>query len=541
MSQTHEVNPGAPGEAESPHRLEQQRRENRSAIAAMGVDPYGGRTEGVISIAEARARFDPEADAAHNAAGKAPPPGYADRRPVATVAGRVVLKRDGGKLVWMQLRDHTSGPQAEGEAAPPQGLVKDLQIAVSKADCAGPGFELAKYLDLGDVVVARGPLMRTKTGEITVWASSLTMAAKSLAPPPEKFKGLSDVEIRYRKRYMDLYANPEGMAVFMLRARLASVIRAFLERRGFVEVETPTLQIQAGGAAARPFVTHMNALDIDLFMRVAPELYLKRLLVGGMPRVFEWSRNFRNEGVDRSHNPEFSMIELYEAFGDYGTMRELTESLFRACAGEVASARGAPGDLRLPYGEIVIDFGRPFAAVTYAELFERAIGCSMHDQPAVRAAAEKRRLKLKTDKGVSLDHLLLVQELFDEAEASIDPSVPTFVLDYPAALCPLTRPKASDPRVAERFELFVGGMELANAYTELNDPDVQEAKFREQLAGLDDEEATFRTFDADFVEALKVGMPPAGGLGIGIDRMMMVLLNQRSIRDVILFPLMRPL
>jgi len=583
-----EQQPQHQGPEESPHHLEQQRKENRAAIAALGVDPYGGRTTGLVSLAEARRRYDAGADAAWQESSKAAEQqsSRADPRPVVKVAGRVVLKREGGKLIWMQLRDHTTGPKGEEEqqssraaeqqsaqGVPPPGspgrgagAEPDLQIAISKKDCAAPGFDVATYVDLGDVVVVEGPLMKTRTGEVTIWASSFTMATKSVAPPPAKWQGLQDVELRYRRRYVDLYANPETMRTFVLRSKLAALIRRFLDERGFMEVDTPVLQVQAGGAAARPFVTHMNALGLDLFMRVAPELYLKRLLVGGMPRVFEWSRNFRNEGLDKTHNPEFTILELYEAFGDYNTMRELTEGLFRACARCVAEQQSsraaeqqmgsapkvslppAPSQppegegevLVLPFGELRIDYGRAFEVVKYEELFERALGVSMWDAPGVLAAAKKRGLPTVNKAGVALDPMLLVNELFDVAEELIDPSRPTFVIDYPAALCPLTRPKKDRPQVAERFELFIGGMEMANAYTELNDPDVQEAKFREQLAGIDEEESTFRTFDEDFVNALKVGMPPAGGLGIGIERLMMVLLDQRTIRDVLLFPMMKP-
>jgi lysyl-tRNA synthetase class 2 len=547
---------------ESPHHLEQQRRANRDAIAGLGVDPYGQRTTGVVTIAAARRAYDPAADAARREAEDRKKKGElaelpADPRPVVTVAGRIVLKRDGGKLMWFQVRDYTSGPDAAADApALPAGgnpliepacAVKDLQIAVSKADVAEPGFEVAKNVDMGDVVVVTGRLMKTKTGEVTVWASRLALACKSLTPPPEKWQGLTDVEIRYRRRYTDLWSNPETMRAFVLRSKLAGVIRRFLDARGFLEVETPVLQTLAGGAAARPFVTHINALDIDLFMRIAPELYLKRLLVGGMPRVFEWSRNFRNEGIDKTHNPEFTIIELYEAFGDYNTMRELTESLFRECAREVSrhqaiepSSHHGPDTLVLPYDTLMIDYARPFEVITYEGLFEKALGHSMHDKERVLASAQARKLPIKNKQGIALDHMLLVNELFDEAEAALDPARPTFVIDYPAALCPLTRPKPGRPEVAERFELFIGGFEMANAYTELNDPDIQEAKFREQLAGVDDEESTFRNFDQDFIDALKVGMPPAGGLGIGLERLLMVVMNQRTIRDVLLFPLMRP-
>lgn len=539
-------------QTESLHELELQRRRNRDAIRALGADPYGQRIDELVSLSDARAMYDERADADHQANSKSE--GFVDSRPVVRVAGRVVLHRDNGKLVWMQLRDHTTGV----EGSP------DLQIAVSKRDCAERGFNIAKLLDLGDIVVAAGPLMKTKAGEVTIWASDLDIACKSLALPPEKRAGLQDPELRYRKRYVDLYTNPETMRVFQLRSLLVTRLRRFWDERGFLEVDTPVLQTLAGGAAARPFTTHMNALDIPLFMRIAPELFLKRLLVGGMPRVYEVARNFRNEGLDRTHNPEFSMVEVYEAFGDYRRMMDLTEALVRELAQVAAefflpthdsgrqhaeglarspshdSGRGRGGsspDLRLPFADWTIDYSRPFARITYADLFEKAYGFPMTDKPKVLAEARKQHVQ-NADK---LAHELLINALFDKAEQVIDPTVPTFVMDYPAPLCPLTRPKASDPTIAERFELFIGGMECANAYTELNDPDIQEQKFREQLAGVDAEESTFRTFDADFVEALKVGMPPAGGLGVGIDRLVMLLTNNRSIRDVLLFPMMRPI
>lgn len=535
---------------ESPHRLEAQRRANRQAALDLGVAAYGQRTDGLASIREARERYDPAADEAHQkAAAEAKASGAspgADRRPVASVAGRVVLKRDGGKLIWLQIRDFTSASAAELAESPEatSGLVADLQVAVSARDCASPGFEIAKSLDLGDVLVATGPLMKTKSGEVTIWASSVAMGAKSVAPPPEKWRGLTDIEARYRRRYVDLYANPQTMRAMRLRSGILARVRKYLDERDFLEVETPVLQTLAGGAAARPFKTHMNALDIGLYMRIAPELYLKRLLVGGMPRVYEMSRNFRNEGLDKSHNPEFTSLEVYEAFGNYETMMDLSEGLIRdaamfiAAGGNLGADLNEPvgGALTLPFGEVMVDYGSKFARVKYADLFKKALGFPMTDGARARDEAKKRKLKHE-----GLADILVVNELFEEvAEASLDPGKPTFVIDYPAALSPLTRPRTDDPTLAERFDLFIGGMEIGPAYTELNDPDVQEAKFREQLAGIDDEESTFRTFDEDFVQALKVGMPPAGGLGIGIDRLCMLLLNQRSIRDVILFPMMRP-
>ncbi len=537
--------------SDSPHHLEEQRRANRARIESLGLLPYGQRPagDGLVTLGEGRRRYDADADAAHQAAGKQPPAGYVDARPYVEVAGRIMLLRDGGKLVWLTLRDHTG----------------DLQVAVSARDVDEKSFALVKALDLGDVVIARGRLMKTRTGEITVWASphkdgaqAVDMGAKCLTQPPEKHAGLQDVELRYRRRYVDLWANPETAGVFQLRSKVMSRVRRFLDERGYLEVETPVLQQLAGGAAARPFATHMNALDIGLYLRIAPELYLKRLLVGGLPRVYELSRNFRNEGLDKSHNPEFTMLEAYHAFGDVETMMELVESLIREAAQtvavhlqDVAAKMGAaepaaedalPVDLRLPFGETLIDYGSAFLRVGYGELFEKALGFAMTDSAKVRAEAKKRGVKTKNDKGEDLADVLIVNELFEEfAEPTLDHTRPTFITHYPAAISPLTRPNPQDPSIADRADLFIGGMEVAPLYTELNDPDVQAAKFREQLAGIDDEEQTFRTFDQDFIDALKVGMPPAGGLGLGIDRLMMLLANQRTIRDVLLFPMMRPL
>jgi lysyl-tRNA synthetase class 2 len=512
------------------HPLEKQRRDNRDAVAALGRMPYGQRVDGLKTLLEARQKYDEGADAKFNEAGKPPPEGFVDPRPRVTVAGRVVLFRDNGKLIWMTLRDHTG----------------DLQAAVSQRDVDATSFSLAKKTDLGDIVVVTGAVMKTKTGEITVWAvgeGSVQAGSKCLVPPPEKHAGLTDVELRYRQRYVDLWATPETTKVFQLRSKIVACIRRYLDSRDFLEVETPMLQTLAGGAAARPFVTHMNALDIDLYLRIAPELYLKRLLVGGLPRVYEINRNFRNEGLDKQHNPEFTMLEAYQAFGDCETVMQLTEGVIREAARMVAAETQGPTDLRLPFGELVVDYGAPFARVRYAELFERALGFAMSDARRCREEALKRHL-FTAEEIDRLDPIFIVNELFEEvAEKTVDPAKPTFITEYPAALSPLTRPKPGnqgEAAVAERADLFIGGMEVAPHYTELNDPDVQAAKFREQLAGLDDEESTFRTFDADFIHALKVGMPPAGGLGLGIDRLTMLLTNQRTIRDVVLFPLMRP-
>ena len=525
------------------HHLEQQRRDNRDAVISLGLDPYGHRTDDLLTLSQAHALFDDAIDSAHKASAQAHKqakkdqpdlsedqlPKVVDDRPIVKVAGRVMLHRDNGKLIWLNLRDHT---------------LDTFQIAVSKRDCDEMGFNFAKLLDGGDIVIAQGPLTKTNTGEVTCWASTLTPASKCLVPPPEKHAGLTDTERRYRQRYMDMWSNPETTRVLLLRSQLMSAMRRYLEDQAFVEVETPVLQTQAGGAAAKPFLTHMNALGLDLSLRIAPELYLKRLLVGGMPRVFEVSRNFRNEGLDKSHNPEFTSLEVYQAFGNYETMMELAEGLIRELA-VLASREQGIGAESMPFGDLQIDYQSPFVRITYAKLFEDALGFTISDIDKARAECVKRGFKTKSEDGTPIDDIFIINELFEEvAERKLDPAKPTFVMDYPASLSPLTRPKPgtqNDPvPLADRWDLFIGGMEIGPAYTELNDPDIQAQKFKEQLAGVDDEESTFRTFDEDFINALKVGMPPAGGLGLGMDRLVMLLTNQRSIRDVLPFPMMKP-
>jgi lysyl-tRNA synthetase class 2 len=487
----------------------------------LGVEPYGGRVDGLVPLAEARARFDPAAHDEHAAAKEAAKGdssvAVSDRRPRALVAGRCIQHRLMGNLAFIVIRD-SSG---------------DLQISVSKREVEATGFKLAQKLDYGDIIVAAGPVGKTNTGEVCIWADRFEVHCKSIAPPPEKFHGLTDPELRYRHRYIDLYANPRAMEVLELRSELVWEMRRFMTEWGFIEVETPMMQPIAGGAAARPFITHHNALDIDLYLRVAPELYLKRLLVGGMRRVFEINRNFRNEGIDKRHNPEFTMLEVYEAFGDCWTMLELTESLIHELARYVSEA---DQPVR-PFGERAIDYSRPFARAAYGEVFERALGFPMTD----RARTLEKAAHAGLEEASKRDHWLLVSDLFDRfAEHTIDPRRPTFVTDFPSAISPLARPQPKDLDLSYRWELFIGGMEVANSFTELNDPDVQLAKFTEQLRGVDEEAATIRTLDLDFIHALRVGMPPAGGLGIGVDRIVMLLTDSPSIRDVIAFPLMRP-
>jgi lysyl-tRNA synthetase class 2 len=428
----------------------------------------------------------------------------------ACIAGRLLALRDFGKLIFAPLVDRTGRIQL--------GLARER---------LGEWWPRRKLLDGGDLLGVRGELGRTQKGELTLWASEVVLLAKALAPPPGKWHGLVDVEQRYRRRYVDLWASEGVQSVFQLRSRMLSLIRRFLEQRGFLEVETPTLHPIAGGATARPFVTHHNALDVDLYLRIAPELYLKRLIVGGLERVFEISRNFRNEGISTRHNPEFTMLELYQAQADYRHVLALTEELLEHLAREllgttVVEFRGARYDLKAP-----------FRRARYDQLFEQAHGCSLHDKGAVVRRADELGLKLPP----GADHWKRVGELF---EATVEDALsgPIFVTHFPTPLCPLAKQDPSDPRFAERFELFLGGMELANAFSELNDPEEQERRFVEQVATKDPEAPG--EVDVDYVQALEYGMPPAGGLGIGIDRLAMVLANQDSIRDVLLFPTLRP-
>ncbi|MDH3746256.1 MAG: lysine--tRNA ligase, partial [Acidobacteriota bacterium] len=402
--------------------------------------------------------------------------------------------------------------------------------------------------------------MRTRTGELTVAAEALELLSKALRPPPEKWHGLADVEARYRRRYLDLVFNPESREVFETRARVISFLRAHLEKHGFLEVETPMMQPLAGGAAARPFVTHHNALDIELYLRVAPELFLKRLLVGGIHRVYEINRNFRNEGVSTQHNPEFTMLEFYWAYSDYRELMEFTENMILELAKE------SLGEPRAVWKGNRIDLTTPWQRLTVREAIVRHAGVEAselehvadlaalfrrRDLPYPRVVGDQEHPSLSAGSAAAYarDHSDLevpagwygyfLMDLF-EATAEAELIQPTFVTEYPVEVSPFAKPSQTDPRFTERFELLMGGMEIANAFTELNDPEEQAKRFRQQLAArqLGDDEA--HRFDRDFVEAMEHGMPPAGGEGIGIDRLVMLLTDRSSIRDVILFPLLRP-
>jgi lysyl-tRNA synthetase class 2 len=477
--------------------LIEERRKKLQKLRELGVDPYGGRYDHVERIADVRAR----ADSLNLGDGES------RENQTVRVAGRIVLQRVMGNLCFLTLRDGGG----------------DLQLGLSKR-AVEKDWPVIKTLDLGDIIGVDGYLGKTKTGELTVWATGFRQLCKALQPPPEKWHGLTDVEMRYRRRYVDLFSNPDSRTVFQQRGRIIQAIREYLVGAGYLEVETPVLQPIYGGAAARPFTTHHNTLDIDLFLRISPELYLKRLLVGGMERVFEFSRNFRNEGISTQHNPEFTLLELYEAYADYEVMMKRVEEM------TAAAIERLDGNYRRTFKGTELDFTVPWPRKKYLDLLSEYAGVSMADMAGVRAKA--RTLDINES---GMDDAVVVNEVF---EATVEHHLmqPTFVYDYPAALCPLTRRHPSDASIALRFEAYVAGMEIGNAYTELNDPDVQEANFTRQLAGQDE---TMAVMDEDFVLALRYGMPPAGGLGVGIDRLVMMLTDSHSIRDVILFPLQR--
>jgi lysyl-tRNA synthetase, class II len=421
------------------------------------------------------------------------------------VAGRLTTIRDMGKSVFADLRDGSGR----------------FQIYIQQNTVGEAAYKAFKKLDIGDHLGVEGTLFTTRTGEATIKTESWVMLSKALLPLPEKWHGLKDTEVRYRQRYLDLVANPEARALFDKRSRLIREIRSYLHARDFTEVETPMLQAQAGGAAARPFVTPYTALNTDVFLRIAPELYLKRLLVGGYDKVFELNRNFRNEGLSRTHNPEFTMLEIYEAYSDMRGMKELVEGLITHCAMKVFGAL-KPAQ---------IDFTPPWREVAYRDLIKETMGADWFELPLAEA---RRRVE---GKGVSVDpawDLLMVTHEVYEKLVEHTLIAPTFVTRFPAALVPLAKVCEDDPTVVDVFELVIGGHEVAPAYTEMNDPIEQRARFLEQAGGQMDK------LDEDFLTALEHGMPPAGGMGIGIDRLIMVLSGAEAIRDVILFPQLRP-
>jgi lysyl-tRNA synthetase class 2 len=482
--------------------LVRQREKKLEALRARGLDPFGGRFPVTHWARPLHERLGAAGEEELKGAG-----------PVS-VAGRIVALRHHGRSCFAHLMDYTGRVQL-----------------YARADQLADDYARFTDLDLGDFIGVTGEMFRTRTGELTVAVKGFTFLAKSLRPLPEKWHGLKDVETRYRQRYVDLIVNPEAREIFLLRARIVAALRGFLDAREFVEVETPMMQPIPGGAIARPFKTHHNALGMDLYLRIAPELYLKRLVVGGFDRVYEINRNFRNEGVSTQHNPEFTMLEFYQAYADYADLMELTEALFAELA------QSLKGSLGLTWGEHAIDLTPPWRRLPFFEGLSEALGVDVapDTDPAVLARAAAAR-------GIAHDDGPAWKLWKDVFETLIEPTLvqPTFVVDFPIELSPLAKKKRDNPLLVERFELFVGRRELANAYSELNDPVDQLARFREQAAlqARGDDEAHW--LDEDYVRALEYGMPPAAGEGIGVDRLVMLFADQPSIREVILFPHLRP-
>ena len=434
-----------------------------------------------------------------------------------TIAGRMMSKRVMGKASFCNVQD----------------LKGNIQSYVARDSIGEESYKAFKKMDIGDIVGIKGEVFKTKTGEISIHASEVTLLSKSLQVLPEKFHGLTNTDLRYRQRYVDLIMNPEVKDTFIKRSKIISTIRKYLDGQGFMEVETPMLVSNAGGASARPFITHSNALDEDFKLRISLELYLKRLIVGGMERVYEIGRVFRNEGVDTRHNPEFTLMELYQAYTDYHGMMDLTENMYRYVAQEVL------GTTKIVYNGIEMDLGKPFERITMVDAVKKYSGVDfneIHTLEEARAAADEHHVAYEErhKKGDILN--LFFEEFVEEHLLQ-----PTFVMDHPIEISPLTKKKPENPEYVERFEFFMNGWEMANAYSELNDPIDQRERFKaqEELLAQGDEEAN--TTDEDFLNALEIGMPPTGGIGFGIDRMCMLLTGAEAIRDVLLFPTMKSL
>ena len=467
--------------------------EKLNRLRSKGIDPYGGKFPGIEAISPILKSFD-------------------EGRKVI-VAGRIVANRKHGKVQFMDLLDQTG----------------KIQLYI-KADIVGEElFARCEDLDIGDILGVVGELFTTHTGQSSIRVLKFSVLSKSLMTLPEKWHGLKDVEIRYRQRYVDLIANPQVRELFLKRSRIVSLVRSFLDRRGFLEVETPMLQPMAGGARGRPFKSVHNAYDMEVFLRIAPELYLKRLLVGGLERVYEINRNFRNEGISTRHNPEFTMLEVYQAYGDVNDMMDLTEGLVSSLAKEIT------GSYKVSYQGRDIDFTPPWPRRSFAKIVKERFDINPDDNAEVMLAkVRQKKGKIHLDRLTRSAVMKIVEELLDEEQTDN----PIFLTEYFAFLSPLAKSKPGDPLIADRFECFVAGMEVANAYSELNDPIEQRKRLTDDLQ--DDVETGNRSLDEDFLHALEIGMPPAGGLGIGIDRLVMVLTDSASIRDVILFPLLKP-
>jgi lysyl-tRNA synthetase class 2 len=479
-----------------------QRRRKVDSLWEAGINPYPNDFKPLHTAAEVQDRFGDQQDIPEGAAS-------------FVVAGRMLARRSFGKAAFLQIQDRTGR----------------LQVYVRKDSITEEAYEVFEGLDIGDIIGIEGWPFRTKTGELTLHATSLRLLTKSLLPLPEKFHGLTDIETRYRQRYVDLIINPEVREVFFKRSRIVSLIREFMVSHQFLEVETPMMQPIPGGATARPFVTHHNALDMELFLRIAPELYLKRLVVGGLERVFEINRNFRNEGISVRHNPEFTMMEFYQAYATYEDLMDFTEELLCHVAQETL------GTLELTYQGLPISFKRPWRRLTVKEAileFGDIDARSLEDRDLAYAYSRRIGIELPADVGYGR----LITEIFEEvAETRL--IQPTFITAYPTEVSPLSRKSDNNPDFVDRFELYIAGRELANAFSELNDPVDQKERFLNQVLAKakGDEEAHY--MDEDYIRALEYGLPPTAGEGIGIDRLVMLLTDSPSIRDVILFPQLR--
>ena len=488
----------------------QQRRANLDELIKLGVAVYPSRFDRTHTISALAAGYG---ERSHDEL-------ETDRIETIT-SGRILGIRSFGKANFLVLSD---------------GLAK-IQVYVRQDAVPPIDFQTFKLLDFGDWIGVSGRLFRTKTNELTVWASHLQFLAKCLVPLPEKWHGLTDVETRYRQRYLDLIVNPDSRRVFETRSRILAALREFMTARGYLEVETPMMQPIAGGAMARPFVTHHNTLDMQLFMRIAPELYLKRLTVGGFEKIFEINRNFRNEGISTQHNPEFTMMEFYEAYADYHQLMAMTEEMFSTIARKVT------GSDQIVYGDRTISFAPPFARLSLREAAATAASKRLDRQidaadlrDDLKAADAARDLGIEVREGQRAGKTAtdIFERLCEDQLIQ-----PTFVYDFPTEVSPLSKQKPDDPDTVERFELYINGMELANAFSELNDPAEQQRRFNEQLSARAKGDLEAHALDDDYVRALEYGLPPTGGEGVGIDRLVMLLTNSPSIRDVILFPLMR--
>ncbi|OGC25239.1 lysine--tRNA ligase [candidate division WOR-1 bacterium RIFOXYB2_FULL_42_35] len=477
------------------------RRDKLDELRDKGINPFPYTYEASITAAEVLTKFKDikEGEQAEEE---------------VSLAGRLMTKRGHGKASFGHLQDETGR----------------IQI-YAREDVIGAKYDIYRKLDMGDIIGIKGHVFRTKTGELTVKVADFTMLCKSLHPLPEKWHGLQDKELRYRERYVDLMVNQEVKDVFVKRSKIVSLIRKFLENKGFLEVETPLLHVMQGGAAAKPFTTHHDALDMPLFLRIAPELYLKRLIVGGFEKVFELGRVFRNEGISYKHNPEFSIIEIYQAYADYNDVMKLTEDIIVTAAQEIL------GTLEIEYKGEKINLATPWKRITLIDaLKEKGIDIAGKSEAEIRAIAKQKGVEGTEKLGVGK----IINTLYDKF-VEADLRQPTFIIDHPIETSPLAKKHRSKEGQVERFELIIAGMELANAFSELNDPIDQAERFKKQaeLKAAGDEEA--ESMDEDFLRALEYGMPPTGGLGIGIDRLVMILTNQASIRDVLLFPHMKPL